>query len=208
MAPKRRANASLPSKGLLPGERLDRSNITSSPSSSPWGWVGSTVTNAKNITLEHRLAACHLSSKKHASCVNKYAPQKPNENQTRRNSPAATGELDDDIIVISDDELPSCSKKGCKTNPNCLNYLGQQAWENECQSSFDYFERRSSADSVSVLDGSAHDAFFEAVKLGSDPSQDSREVDLPVGLKVHLKLSKRRLLKSLQTVELRCHVLR
>lgn len=191
MAPKRRANASLPSKGLLPGEQLNRSNILSSSSSSQWGWVGSALTNAKNITLEHRLAACNLSSKKHAFCVNKYAPQKFNENE-KRNSPTATGELDDDVIVISDEEGPSCSKKGCKTDPNCLNYLGQPAWENEGQFCLDHFERRSPA-YLYTLDGSAHDAFFKAVKLGSDPSQDSRGIDLPVGLKVHSKQSKRRL---------------
>lgn len=48
-----------------------------------------------------------------------------------RHERTANGELDDDVIVISDDEPPACSKKLCKGNPNCLNYLGQERWEDE-----------------------------------------------------------------------------
>jgi ubiquitin carboxyl-terminal hydrolase 48 len=34
-----------------------------------------------------------------------------------------------DVVIISDDETPSCSKKYCSKNPNCLNYLAQDRWE-------------------------------------------------------------------------------
>lgn len=43
----------------------------------------------------------------------------------------AKGELEDDIIVISEDDHPVCDSRTCKSNPNCVNYLGQDKWENE-----------------------------------------------------------------------------
>ena len=43
----------------------------------------------------------------------------------------ASGELEDDIIVVSDEESSACDSKMCKNNPYCLNYLGQEKWENE-----------------------------------------------------------------------------
>jgi len=132
MAPKRKRNASLPPRGLAPGELLKRNAITSS---STWGWVGTEVTDLADITLEHRMLACSLSQRNDALyCRNKFAPtqDEANANSAREHQlPSANGELDDDIIVISDDKQPSCSKKLCKTNPNCLNYLGQEMWEDE-----------------------------------------------------------------------------
>ena len=41
------------------------------------------------------------------------------------------GDEDDGVVVISDDEGPTCDKKTCRSNPNCLNYLGQEQWEDE-----------------------------------------------------------------------------
>ena len=134
MAPKRKRNASLPPKGLNPGELLQRNAFSSA---SPWGWVGTEVTDLTDITLEHRMLACSLSQRNDIPyCRNKFAVKE--EETHARNSrerqlplPSVDGELDDDIIVISDDERLSCSKKHCKTNPNCLNYLGQEMWEDE-----------------------------------------------------------------------------
>ncbi|KAF9475859.1 cysteine proteinase [Pholiota conissans] len=167
MAPKRRRNASILSKGLLPGKHLNRNVLPSSFSPSPWAWVGNDVLNAADITLENRLASCNLSSKKQASCPNKYPAKVKGTNAAlpRPSVPtsSAEGELQDDIIVISDNEEPECSNKTCKTNPNCLNYLGQQAWQD--------------------ADGPARDAFFRASNLSQDPSLQSRNEDLPVGLK-------------------------
>lgn len=58
-------------------------------------------------------------------CANKYAAsQIPN---TAVKEEIA---LDEEIIIVSDDGI-KCSKKGCKGNPNCLNYLGQDKWEDE-----------------------------------------------------------------------------
>ena len=134
MAPKRKRNASLPPRGLAPGELLKRNAITLG---SPWGWVGTEVTDLADITLEHRMLACNLSQRNDIPyCRSKFGAKEDEgnaQNSRERQLPLSSvdGELDDDIIVISDDEQPSCSKKLCKTNPNCLNYLGQEMWEDE-----------------------------------------------------------------------------
>jgi ubiquitin carboxyl-terminal hydrolase 48 len=131
MAPKRKRNASVPPKGLAPGELLKRNAITSA---SPWGWVGTEVTDLGDITLEHRMSTCSLSQRNDVPyCRSKFSATEDANSPTERQLPlpSVDGELDDDIIVMSDDERPSCSKKLCKTNPNCLNYLGQQKWEDE-----------------------------------------------------------------------------
>ena len=134
MPPKRKRHASLPPKGLLPGERLKRPVIHgASASTALWGWVGTEVTDAERITLEHRLAACNLSQRnKNTICANKYSSLPETTRIPTPSKPAAVdGEIEEDIIVISDDdEAPSfCSKKTCRTNPNCLNNVGQEAWE-------------------------------------------------------------------------------
>ncbi|KAH9483698.1 Ubiquitin carboxyl-terminal hydrolase 48 [Psilocybe cubensis] len=165
MAPKRKRNASSPQKGLPPGEKLKRDAIPGASSSSPWGWVGSQVVEPEQITLDHRLSACNLSRRNNnAFCRNKYSQQddilpEPPSSSSITNT---NGELVEDIIVISDDDTLSCSKKDCKTNPNCLNYLGQESWEDE---------------------DAPEDKLFKFAKLGRDPCQNTREVDLPVGLK-------------------------
>jgi hypothetical protein len=134
MAPKRKRNASMPPKGLASGELLKQNAITSG---SPWGWVE--MTDLADITLEHRMLACNLSQRNDIPyCLSKFAAKKDEGNakksrESQLPAPSVDGELDDDIIVISDsdDEQPSCSKKLCKANPNCLNYLGQEMWEDE-----------------------------------------------------------------------------
>lgn len=133
MASKRKRRASPVPKGLAAGEQLQRSTLTGSDSSA-WGWVGTEVLDASEITQEHRLIACGLSKRnRYPICPNKYAPTDKQKASPRDEVtlPSVDGELDDDVIVISDDEPQQCSKKICKNNPNCLNYLGQEKWEDE-----------------------------------------------------------------------------
>ncbi|KAI0086174.1 cysteine proteinase [Irpex rosettiformis] len=157
MPPKRLRRASPASQGLSAGERLKRTKLGHDQLA--WAWVGTEVTNEAHITQEHRLATCGFSDSSIFSfCSNKYlkAAVKAKE------SPVADGELDDDIIVVSDDDTPNCSAKSCKNNPNCLNYLGQEKWENEEK---------------------ARDAYFKASDLGPNPKDESRNGKTPVGLK-------------------------
>ncbi|RDB21476.1 Ubiquitin carboxyl-terminal hydrolase 48 [Hypsizygus marmoreus] len=164
MPPKRKRRMSPESKGLAPGEKLKR-NALPGNNSSPWAWVGTEVVRPSDITSEHLLVSCGLSKRnKHPVCPNKYASISRNDVQPSKTSQssAADGELDDDVIVISDDEGPVCSPKTCKSNPNCLNYLGQEAWEDEEK---------------------AMEAFLKAVNSRENPIHESREPDLPVGLK-------------------------
>ena len=132
------------------------------------------------------MLACNLSQRNYLPyCRNKFSATEDDApaNSSRESSrPNVNGELDDDIIVISDDEQPSCSKKLCKTNPNCLNYLGQEKWEDEGR--WFIIESTSFFLWLKTID-EAEQAFFKAAKLGENPSYESRESDLPVGLKVN-----------------------
>ncbi|KAG1891149.1 hypothetical protein F4604DRAFT_1876310 [Suillus subluteus] len=160
MPPKRKHRSSPAPKGLAAGEQLKRGKL---PASDPWGWVGTEVTCSSQITLEHRLMSCGLSRRSNNPlCANKYAhkPEKHSSPTPKRES--AGGELGDDVIVVSDDEPPPCSKKLCKNNPNCLNYLGQETWKDE--------------DKVREL-------FLKASDLGFNPVLNARDPELPVGLK-------------------------
>lgn len=94
----------------------------------------------------------------------------------------------EDIIVISDDDAPSCSKKDCKTNPNCLNYLGQESWEDEGtfhgREQLDPYNSLLYISLTFILKDAPEEKLVKFTKLGRDPSQYTREADLPVGLKV------------------------
>ena len=128
MALKRKRHASPPTKGLAPGELLKRNKLAGNTVSA-WGWVDTEVSEVADITAEHRLATCGLSKRSHYPfCANKYSLAKV---EVTVPSQASAEDQEDDIIVISDDEGHPCNKKLCKSNPNCLNYLGQSAWENE-----------------------------------------------------------------------------
>ncbi|KAL1729248.1 hypothetical protein EV714DRAFT_251709 [Schizophyllum commune] len=168
MAPKRKRRDE--QKGLAPGQVLKRAKLLGN-TSSPWGWVGTDVLDAAHITDEHRLAACGFNQ---PLCANKYAPEyrqmqkqkqrrlKERKTREKRDSSPAGGT--DEVIVISDTEEVQleCTKKLCnKGNPNCLNYLGQDKWEDE---------------------DDAWEAFRKRVKLGDSPLDDARDPDLPVGL--------------------------
>ncbi|KAJ6525652.1 hypothetical protein B0H19DRAFT_585928 [Mycena capillaripes] len=157
MPTKRKRDAS--PKGLNAGEPLKRT--AHAVSSSSWGWVGSEATDIESITPEHLSATCGLSKRNtHPFCRNKYGklPPKKEEPLTPIN-----GEIEEDIIVISsdDEEDANCTKKLCRNNPNCLNYLGQRKWEDE---------------------EDAREMFMKVANLGDDPADDKRD-DMPVGLK-------------------------
>ncbi|KAJ7097738.1 cysteine proteinase [Mycena belliarum] len=162
MPPKRKRDASSSSKGLAPGEPLKRTAHAIAASS--WGWVATEVTEPGEITARHLSATCGLSTQSsHPFCRNKYAKQPARKGQPKPRG-HINGEMEDDIIVISsdDDEDLNCTKKLCKNNPNCLNYLGQKKWENE---------------------EDARELFMKVANIGSNPAQDARDEDLPIGLK-------------------------
>ncbi|KAF9218284.1 cysteine proteinase, partial [Gyrodon lividus] len=166
MPPKRKRRASPPPKGLPAGEPLKRAKLAGSESST-WGWVGTEASDPSHITLGHRLMTCGLSGRNgNPFCGNKYVskPEMPKLAPSAENSETsvAKGELENDIIIVSDDEPPPCNKKVCKNNPNCLNYLGQEKWENE---------------------EAAREQFIKASDLGFNPILNARDPELPVGLK-------------------------
>ncbi|KAK0459838.1 uncharacterized protein EV420DRAFT_1629202 [Desarmillaria tabescens] len=155
MPPKRKLRASSPN-GLAPGQLLKRNTLPGNMTT-PWAWVGTEVATSSEITQEHLLATCGLSRRNDCSfCRNRYSPD------YRLASSPAPDDAEDGVIVISDDEEFTCSKQSCKYNPNCLNYLGQELWEDEDR---------------------AREAFLKAANIGDDPLLHSRDPDIPVGLK-------------------------
>ena len=119
-------------EGLNPGERLKRHKLaTDEIWHSPWGWVGTEVRNVNNISKEHILATCGLSlTSPHPFCPNKYRHRSSDHSVDPPVEPIASrADPTGDVIVISEDESPNCSKKTCRRNPNCLNYLGHEKWE-------------------------------------------------------------------------------
>ncbi|KAI6118845.1 hypothetical protein EV401DRAFT_2057534 [Pisolithus croceorrhizus] len=165
MPPKRKRRPSPPPKGLAAGEHLKRAKLAGN-NSSAWGWVDIEVSDPSQITPEHRLMTCGLSRRnRNPFCGNKYVSKPEQSQPTVTLEPTvetANGESENDIIVVSDDEPPNCTKKACKNNPNCLNYLGQDKWEDE---------------------GKAREQFLKASDLGFNPMLNARDPDLPVGLK-------------------------
>lgn len=154
MAPKRKT-AATPAR-VAPGKILRRANLAGN-TSAPWAWVGLEVVSSAEITSEHRRISCGFSERnKHQLCRNTHSPKaaKPKE---------PTPKESEDVIIISDDEEPVCTSKLCKTNPNCLNYIDTDCWLEE---------------------DATRTAFAKAIKLGHDPFLDSRDPDLPAGLKV------------------------
>lgn len=149
MAIKRKRGAEVAPKGLAPGERLKRHKLDISDPE--FGWVHSEIRDASKIRDEHLQAACGFHQRnafKKPVCKNKYAtptpvPARANGLKNESSKPdllakeqdVAPGE--DEIIHISDDDddvtyiAPQCSKRACKANPNCLNYLGQEKWLDE-----------------------------------------------------------------------------
>jgi hypothetical protein len=126
MPPKRKRNALVGTNGIVASGK----SLTSC-----WGWVSSEVRDVDNITLEHRITASNLSLRNgNPFCQNKYAiggQEFPVPYAASPNAPHVNGELSEDVIVVSDADEPVCAKRACKSNPYCLNYLGQEMWEDE-----------------------------------------------------------------------------
>ncbi|KAF8643800.1 hypothetical protein AX16_008818 [Volvariella volvacea WC 439] len=146
--------------------------LVSRPGASLWGWVGSEVFTPDQITREHILATCGFSkARNYAFCPNKYRV-------ARQSGHDDSGASEEDVIIVSDDDNPQCSKIKCRLNPNCLNYLGQEKWEdagawNALRPA--YITWNSAA--------KARKAFIKVAALGEDPHGQSRVPQLPVGLK-------------------------
>lgn len=130
MREKRKRNAASTTKGLSAGEKLNRNRLLAE-SDLRWNWIGTEVKHVSEITKEHCIRAAGLAlSRSKRICRNKF------REKTRSSSPhqkrALSSEDPEDVIVISDDDEDSiCDKRRCKDNPYCLNYLGQDRWEDE-----------------------------------------------------------------------------
>ena len=132
MSTKRKRRQNQQSEGLPAGEKLKRHRLASDLGDdwdSPWGWVGTSVTDASRITEEHLLATCGFSRRsRHPFCANRY--QKRSTKSVELVETVESGEERvQDVTIISDDGTPTCNKKHCSKNPNCLNYLAQDRWE-------------------------------------------------------------------------------
>ncbi|KAI0646997.1 cysteine proteinase [Trametes meyenii] len=166
MPPKRNRRTSPGPTGLSAGERLKRAKLTGNAAYSAWGWVGTEATDVSHITPQHRLATCGFSKgSAHTLCSNKYVKKQVASLPEQVKDDTGLSEFEDlanDVIVISEDEESTCSGKFCKHNPFCLNYLGQDKWENTDK---------------------AYEAYVKAHNLGNNPNKNSRDSLTPVGLK-------------------------
>jgi hypothetical protein len=162
--PSKRKRATAGDEGLPSGHTLKRPKPDDY---SLWGWVGTEVQDASHISHEHRLTACGLAPNQFPRCPNQYTSLATNDNT-----------MNDETIVVADED---CDKKTCKHNPWCLNYLGQEKWDNAGRllqhplSDFYIFI---------FLSETAAKAFRKGRSAEHDPSFDTREDDLPVGLEV------------------------
>ncbi|KAG8751493.1 hypothetical protein FRC14_007826, partial [Serendipita sp. 396] len=147
-------------KKIQKGAQLTLVDAARSTTAMEWT---STVHNVEDVTQEHVLAAYGigpLGIKR--PCFNKYkgAPHEGSEPRQEDDNM--------EIIEISDDEEThleaNCSKAKCKTNPYCLNYLGQDMWENP--------DKGKKIVQSSVL-----------AKFGGDPHLRLRKDGKPVGLR-------------------------
>ncbi|KAH9998092.1 cysteine proteinase [Russula compacta] len=165
MYTKRKRRQNQQHEGLASGERIKRHKLTSDLGGdwdSPWGWVGTSVKDASGITQEHLLATCGFSRQSHHSfCANKYR-KRPAKTVDNAEAVVSGEGPEKDVVIISDNESPICSKKYCSKNPNCLNYLAQDRWE----------------DAEAALK-----AYLSATDLGPDPNHQTRKPSLPVGLR-------------------------
>ncbi|KAI0748066.1 cysteine proteinase [Daedaleopsis nitida] len=166
MPPKRTRRGSPGPPGLSAGERLKRAKLTGNAAYSAWGWVGTDVTDVSTVRDEHRLATCGFSEHSgNQICRNKHTERRRpplNEANGQASPPVQPGVSAEDVIVISDDEGPTCSVKACKQNPYCLNYLGQEKWED--------------------ADG-AYESYIKTNQIGNNPVSESRDGQTPIGLK-------------------------
>lgn len=125
-------------KALVPRKRVD---------DTLWDWVLTEVTDASQISDDHILSTYGFASRNAVFkpiCHNKYSglstnssePMGPDSRSSNSHHVAASGSNEMHVKVEYGDDadskpLASCSKKSCLSNPNCLNYLGQQRYEDE-----------------------------------------------------------------------------
>jgi hypothetical protein len=124
MPPKRKRHAPAPGEGLKRAKPSTNESLQ-------WSWVGTEISDASDITHEHRLIACGLSSRlPYPFCLNKWS-QKLSARKERIINTSVAQQEDNKILVVSDSERCPCDPKLCRANPNCLNYMGQELWEEE-----------------------------------------------------------------------------
>lgn len=131
MREKRKRNTTAASKGLAVGERLNRNRLLAE-CDLRWNWIGTEVKHTSGITQELRLRAAGLVlTKSKRPCPNKFLKKSAEPQHVLRRS-VAEQEDPSDVIVISDGEDEAlCDKKRCRDSPYCLNYVGQDKWEDE-----------------------------------------------------------------------------
>ena len=100
---------------------------TTSSSSRDAEWM-SLVTSVDEIGQIHADTACSIGQLgRRDVCPNKYSA-------TMDHVPKMTLQEDKEVINITDSEdeyvAPKCVKARCKASPYCLNFLGQEEWEN------------------------------------------------------------------------------
>ncbi|KZT53991.1 cysteine proteinase [Calocera cornea HHB12733] len=138
---------------------------------SRWSWVKLDVKAADQINPKHMAWSCGFAEESgYTACVNKWSKEAKSKEDKRKGKEVDTLPVEQvpkteetqksDVIDLT---APApCDKKKCRDNPNCLNHLGQEAWEDEEE---------------------ARQAFLKVAKLGFDPRELNRDMDIPVGLR-------------------------
>ncbi len=180
MPEKRKRRVASPARGLAVGEKLNRTRLLQD-ADIRWSWVGTRVKREEHITEEHCLLAAGLGPGSGKPCPNKYIPKPKEPTPTRSASRASSSQTDqDDVIEISDEENETyCDKKRCKDNPLCLNYLGQDKWENE---GAPHTVRPTCFLTSTKIDRASRD-YLKVNLTEEDPHELARKFNIPVGLK-------------------------
>jgi len=158
---RRREGALEDRRGGRPSTKRLKTDITSwtTPPTPRYPWL-TLIQSESDVGIEHVLALCGLGPLARTSlCPNKFQHHQPQQPQPQRAwagadskgdgddvlEASSSGDNDDNDDANDDDEgdhqdettitiTHNCSKVNCKNNPYCLNYLGQERWENEGQS--------------------------------------------------------------------------
>ncbi|KZO97701.1 hypothetical protein CALVIDRAFT_535804 [Calocera viscosa TUFC12733] len=138
---------------------------------SRWSWVKLHVKAVDQINAKHMAWACGFAEESgYPLCVNKWSKEAKNREDKGKGKEVETKAADEELKseeapkadVIDLTAQTPCDKKKCRDNPNCLNHLGQEAWEDEEE---------------------ARKAFLKVAKLGFDPRELNRDPETPVGLR-------------------------
>ena len=98
-------------------------------------WLAS-IQSASDVKIEHILALCGLGPlSKTPLCPNKFQNTRDDVVELSDGDGDGDGDGDEDetITTTHNNNNDSCSKVKCRNNPYCLNYLGQERWENQGQ---------------------------------------------------------------------------